>query len=169
MSRAGDQNLNWIALEIWCRISYGWIWFLSLQVHRADILSKHSNYTRRRLKSISKHKKSVLSKQHGGSETSTNVNHSKVLEPLSSSPMLESTLSTKPPPQSSASSMYDAIVVTRLELIGLVTLRSSLDELLQGIYVSRRKSGRRGEKKHIKITKWEWEHSVVAARDTMRR
>lgn len=113
-------------------------------MHRADVLSKHLNETQRRLKSNSKHRTTRATKKRGGLVTLASTNQSGAVEPLTLLPLQKSPL---PSLRSIPPSIYDAVVVTRLDLIDLVILRSSLDELLQGTYTTRRKGGRKGEKK----------------------
>jgi len=103
-----------------------------LQVHRADAASKRTIRLRSRLQSTPLIATSESSNPLGDlSRLGADANYSRTFEGHPSSHVSASRPPFMPPSQSPNSSMYNAVIVTRLDILELLSLRPSLRTFFQ--------------------------------------
>ena len=136
------------------------------QVHRTDNAPKYSSYAQRRMLQHTPPSSTDATptklRSRGvpgrGSNLKTRVD---------SPPSITSSAPPSPDLPYSRSSIYDAIVVTRLDLLSLVYFHSSLGVLLQSTYLEG--SGSMHRKVGRKRSTSKWEHTIVAGGNGNRR
>ena len=139
--------------ECVCKLKMGQSGF---QVYHADVAPKHLRSHTQRLSQP----KPLLTDM-------PSMNHSSTVDSPTSVPHSGSLSHDPHDAQSLPSSMYDAIVVTRLDVLGLVTLHSSLGALLQSVRRGGSGSTRFKVGKNSATSKWD--NTIIAGGHGNRR